>query len=85
MKQLYVLMSFDEDADQYLLKRWTDVYRIDRLIAVAAGAGAVVGLMSLFYGLLKLDTWTRGYYTKRLFIGVPAAIMVFVLIMASMT
>ena len=25
--------------------------------------------------MLKLDTATKGYYTKRLFIGVPAAII----------
>ena len=39
------------------------------------GAGGVLGLLGLCYGLLKVDTWTKGYYTKRLFLGVPAAII----------
>ena len=34
------------------------------------------------YGLLKVDTWTKGYYTKRLFLGVPAAIIGFVALAA---
>jgi hypothetical protein len=42
---------------------------------VGAGAGSILGLLGLIYGLLKVDTWTRGYYTKRLFLGVPAAII----------
>ena len=42
---------------------------------VGAGAGSVLGLIGLVFGLLKVDTWTKGYYTKRLFLGVPAAII----------
>ncbi len=38
-------------------------------------AAAVLGLLGAVYGLLKIDTWTKGYYTKRLFLGVPAVIM----------
>jgi hypothetical protein len=41
----------------------------------AFGATLVVGGLALAYGLLKVDTWTRGYYSKRLFVGVPAAII----------
>ena len=33
-------------------------------------------------GLLKIDTWTKGYYTKRLFLGVPAVIIGGVLLLA---
>jgi hypothetical protein len=31
--------------------------------------------LTLVWGLLKIDTATKGYYTKRLFLGVPAAII----------
>jgi hypothetical protein len=31
--------------------------------------------ISLVWGLLKVDTWTKGYYSKRLFFGVPAVII----------
>ena len=42
---------------------------------VGVGAGSILGLLTLVFALLKIDTWTKGYYTKRLFLGVPAAII----------
>ena len=42
---------------------------------VGMGAGSVLALLSLVFALLKVDTWTRGYYSKRLFLGVPLAII----------
>ena len=49
--------------------------RSERFAVVGAGAGSVLGLVGLALGLLKVDTWTKGYYSKRLFLGVPAAII----------
>jgi hypothetical protein len=34
------------------------------------------------WGLLKIDSWTKGYYTKRLFIGVPAVIIGIIALLA---
>jgi hypothetical protein len=42
---------------------------------LGVGATSVIGLLGFVFGLLKIDTWTKGYYTKRLFIGVPAMII----------
>ena len=39
--------------------------------------------ITLLYGLLKVDTWTRGYYSKRLFFGVPAAIILVMVLIAT--
>ena len=53
-----------------------------------AGLGAAmvaVGLLGMVYGMLKVDTWTKGYYTKRLFLGVPAAIIGLVTLVALLT
>jgi hypothetical protein len=75
MKQLYVQVEFSPSIDQELRQRWEEVRRQDRFAVVGVGAGSVLGLLGLVFGLLKVDTWTKGYYTKRLFFGVPAAII----------
>jgi hypothetical protein len=61
--------------DQQLLRRWEELRRGERFAVVGAGAGSVLGLLGIAFGLLKADTATKGYYTKRLFLGVPTAIM----------
>ena len=75
MLKAHVLLEFGPEVDERLIAAWQAYVRRDRLGAVAATAGACVGVVALAFGLLKLDTWTRGYYTKRLFLGVPAAII----------
>jgi len=75
MKQLYVQVEFSSSIDNELRRRWDEVRRQDRFAVVGVGASSVLGLMGLMFGLLKVDTWTKGYYTKRLFFGVPAAII----------
>ncbi len=75
MKKLYTMLEFRPSVDTELLRRWDELRRQDRFSVVGAGAGSVLGLIGLAFGLLKVDTWTRGYYTKRLFFGVPAAII----------
>ncbi len=75
MKTLYTLVEFDSGVDRELRRRWDDYERTERFAIVGVAAAAVLGLIGAVYGLLKIDTWTKGYYTKRLFIGVPAVIM----------
>jgi hypothetical protein len=75
MKKLYTLVEFTPAVDRELRARWDGYRRQARLATVGAGAGLVLGVLGLAWGLLRLDTWTRGYYTKRLFVGVPAAII----------
>ena len=75
MKKLYTLIEFNPKIDRQLRQYWDARQRQERFAVVGAGAGGVLGLLGLCYGLLKVDTWTKGYYTKRLFLGVPAAII----------
>ena len=75
MKKLYTLIEFNPNVDRQLRQHWDAFQRQERFAVVGAGAGGVLGLLGLCYGLLKVDTWTKGYYTKRLFLGVPAAII----------
>lgn len=82
LKQLYVLVEFNDAAREELQRRWDAVARREALAGVAATGAGVLGLVGLVFGLLKLDEATRGYYTKRLFIGVPAAIIGVLLLLA---
>ncbi len=49
---------------------------------VTATASFVLAVLAGILLLLKIDTWTRGYYTKRLFLGVPAAIIACIALIA---
>jgi hypothetical protein len=75
MKRLYTLVEFTPSVDRELRERWNAWRRSERFVFVGASAGGVFGLLAMIFGLLKVDTLTKGYYTKRLFLGVPAAII----------
>jgi hypothetical protein len=75
MLKAHALLQFGAKQDQLLVdywKRWMRRGRVESVVILSSFA--VMGLAFVF-GLLKIDTWTRGYYTKRLFFGVPAAII----------
>jgi hypothetical protein len=74
MKMLHALMEIGPSDRDELQHRWVDYRRRANLAKVALGGGGVLGLLAMVYGLLKVDTWTKGYYSKRLFVGVPAAV-----------
>jgi hypothetical protein len=85
MKTAWALLEFDQADDQRLLKAWQSYARRDGIAITAVGSLLVLGALGLVYGLISVDTWTRGYYTKRLFIGVPAAIIAFVMLIAAVS
>ena len=82
MKKLYTKVEFSPSVDRDLQTLWDAHRRQERFAVVGVGAGSVLGLVGLIFGLLKVDTWTKGYYTKRLFLGVPAAIISLVALLA---
>ncbi len=75
MMKLYTLIEFTPAIDRELRQHWEVHERRDRFIMLGAGASSILALMVCVFGLLKIDTWTKGYYSKRLFLGVPAAII----------
>lgn len=75
MRTAWGLLEFTPNHDRYLVDSWKRYARQDRMAMVATMAALVVGALGGVLLLLKIDTWTRGYYTKRLFLGVPAAII----------
>lgn len=75
MKQTYALLEFNESQDALLVDRARAYSRREGLQDVTLIGGGLLASVATLFGLLKVDTWTRGYYTKRLFLGVPAAII----------
>ena len=80
MKRVHVLMEFTPAVEKQLQITWQRFERRRRLTVVGMYAGLVLGLLASIYGLLQFDTWTRGYYTKRLLVGVPAVIIAVVVL-----
>jgi hypothetical protein len=75
MKKLYLMAEFTPAFDREVKQRLEAVERRGRLGAVSAGAASLLGLIGGVWGLLKLDTITKGYYSLWLFLGVPTAII----------
>ncbi len=75
MKKLYMQIEFTPAIDREMMQFAEAYSRQERFAAVGFGAGSVLTLLTMVWGLLKIDTATKGYYTKRLFLGVPAAII----------
>ena len=75
MKKLYTLVEFNDSVDRELERRWAAYRRHERFAVVGVGAASILGLLGGVWGLLKIDTATKGYYTKRLFLGVPLGIL----------
>jgi hypothetical protein len=75
MRKTYSLVEFNETQDALLVDRARSYSRQEGLKDVTLIGSGVLASVAMLFGLLKVDTWTRGYYTKRLFLGVPAAII----------
>jgi hypothetical protein len=82
MKKSYVLLEFNESQDSLLVDRAKSYARREGIVDTTLAASLVFGAVATLFGLLKIDTWTRGYYTKRLFLGVPAAIITVLTLLA---
>lgn len=74
MKKLYTQIEFTPQIDSELQRAWKNYRRGERLAVVGLSAFAILGLLGTVWGMLKVDTMTKGYYTKRLFFGVPLGI-----------
>jgi hypothetical protein len=82
MRTAWGLLEFTNAQDQRLLDGWKRYARREGIAMTAAISAVVLSILGGAWALLRIDTWTRGYYTKRLFLGVPAAIIGVILLLA---
>ena len=75
MKVIHVLLEFNPQVDQDLAEAWLRHERQQRLAYF--GKIVAMSLMGLaaVYGLLRFDTWSKGYYSKQLLVGGVLAII----------
>jgi len=59
-------LEFDGKTRAEITERYRESMVAVRLVQVGGGAAMIWGLLAAVFGYLKLDTWTRGYYTGRL-------------------
>ncbi len=82
MKKLYLQIEFTPEIENMFRLRLKTEERQQRFAIAGVLAGNILVLIGFVFALLKIDTWTKGYYTKRLFLGVPAIIIAGVLLVA---
>ncbi|MEX0939631.1 MAG: hypothetical protein WDZ59_17335 [Pirellulales bacterium] len=75
MRTAYVLMEFDQDDNRRLAARWREVRRQQGVLLASSGGLFVLSLLGVFFGYLKLDTLTKGYYSLRLKLAAVVVIL----------
>jgi hypothetical protein len=75
LSNLHYLLEIDSADTDFMVAQWRSHARMHRIAWVRNLMVGVMLSLAGVLGLIKIDTATKGYYTKRLFIGVPAAII----------
>ncbi|MEX2118764.1 MAG: hypothetical protein WD847_04065 [Pirellulales bacterium] len=75
MHTLHGLLRFDLRVTQEIEELYAQQLRARRLGYTASGAGLLLGVLATFFGYLKLDTLSRGYYSRRLRFAAAAMIL----------
>ena len=78
MHQLHALLHFDDCFRRSLDKYCAQVLKTDRLFRTGLFSGGTIGFLMIVLGYFKLDTATRGFYSRRLQFASAAAILTLV-------
>jgi len=78
MHQSHALLHFDDRFRCSLGKYWAQVLKTDRLFRTGLFSGGMIRFLMIVLGYFKLDTATRGFYSRRLQFASAAAILTLV-------
>ena len=74
MLNLHALLRFDSQTDKAIEEQWHQLLVTGRIVGSAAILGALVALLTVIYGYLKIDLATGGVYRWRLRLAAGALI-----------
>lgn len=74
MLNLHALLRFDSQTDKVIEEQWHQLLVTGRIVGSAVILGAVVALLTVIYGYLKIDLATGGAYRGRLRLAAGALI-----------
>ncbi len=80
MRRVHVLLAFDERLRDSLRDRYRSAVQHRRVSQAGGGALAVLLVLATLFGYLKLDTATRGFYTRRLQVVATVVILAVVVL-----
>lgn len=83
MKKVHVLLEFNDSVDSDLRQAWLNHEQSSRLQSFGKYALIALAALAAVYGLLRIDTWTRGYYSKQLLWGSAIAIIAVVFLLVN--
>lgn len=78
MWRVHANLRFDESVQRELRDHWRAAVLDRRLLLTGGGGLALLALLGTLFGYLKLDTATRGYYTRRLQLAAGVVILAIV-------
>ena len=74
----HALLEFDESFQHLIQKKWSEIVQTRQLLKTGFGATGLILLLGVMFSYFKLDTATRGFYTRRLQLLTVAAILTLV-------
>ncbi len=77
----YAQLHLDDAFRQYAANRWLEFKTRNRLISGGLIGGALLGLLAVVFGYLKMEAATRGFYSRRL--QTATLVMAFVILVAA--
>ncbi len=83
MRKVHVLLEFNESVDRELRSAWLQYERNTRLEVFGIFGLFAIAALAAVYGLLRIDTWTRGYYSQQLLWGSAVAIIAIVFLLVN--
>jgi len=75
MFNLHALLRFDGQTDKLLQSQWGETLAMGRVVGSGAILGAVLVLLTVVWGYLKIDLATAGAYRWRLRLAAAALIL----------
>ena len=75
MVSVHALVAITPPMQRLMESRFHERVGTQRAGQAAVASGGLLGLLAIVYGYLRLDTLTRGYYTRRLRLAAAAMIL----------